>query len=270
MPITGHTRVFGILAHPVRHVRTPQALNALFSARDYDGVLVPVDVEGDAGLDNALAALRAFRNWGGAIVTVPHKTAAMALCDRISERAAIAGAVNVIRREADGSLSGELLDGVGFVRGLRESGHQLAGKRAFLAGAGGAASAIAFALAEAGIAHLTVVNRTRDKSAALASRLHERFPALGLAVEGTPAGHDLVVNGTSLGLRESDALPVDPAFLCAPMLVAEVVMMPEHTALLQAARSRGCAIQPGKAMLDGQLIELFDFLTAPDPSLKII
>lgn len=261
MPISGHSRIFAIVARPVHHVRTPQALNALFKARGYDGILVPIDVAPDEGLAAAMAALRSFGNWGGFVVTVPHKTAAASLCDRLAPRAEAAGAVNVIRREPDGSLTGDLLDGVGFVRGLREAGFDPGGKRVFLAGAGGAASAIAFALAEAGVSGLTVVNRSPAKAAELAARLRRRFPAVPIDVEGTPAGHDIVVNGTSLGLGSDDPLPLDPQFLEPGMLVAEVIMSPEETGLLRAARDRGCLVHPGRAMLEGQITEIFDFLT---------
>ncbi|SBW16337.1 shikimate dehydrogenase [Brucella sp. 10RB9215] len=260
MTVTGHTRVFAIIADPVHHVRTPQALNALFTARGYDGIVVPAAVPA-SGLKHAAAALRAFGNWGGFIVTVPHKTEMPAFCDRLTPRAQAAGAVNVIRREADGSLTGELLDGVGFVRGLANAGHDAKGRSVYLAGAGGAASAIAFALAEAGVARLTVVNRSSEKAGQLVARLKEHFPAGMFVSQGTPAGHDIIVNGTSLGLKEGDALPVDPQYLRPEMLVAEVIMSPEATPLLQIAKDSGCFIHPGKAMLDGQLTEMFDFFT---------
>lgn len=262
MLITGRTRVFAILAQPVHHVRTPQALHDLFRTHGFDGVVVPVEVGPEEGLATAVAALRAFGNWGGAVVTVPHKAMIAPLCDRLGPRAAAAGAVNVVRRERDGSLTGDLLDGIGFVRGLRDSGVDPVGKKVYLAGAGGAASAIAFALAEAQVSRLTIVNRSRGKSGELIARLRDRFPSVSYAAEGTPAGHDIVVNGTSLGLRDNDPLPVDPEHLDPTMVVAEVIMAPEETALLRAARARGCALVSGKAMLEGQLGEMYGFLTA--------
>lgn len=262
MVISGHTRIFSILAQPVHHVRTPQALNALFEERSYDGVIVPIEVGPGDDLRKALDALRAFGNWGGTVVTVPHKTTVAPLCDRLTDRACAAGAVNVVRREQDGSLTGELLDGIGFVRGLRDGGFDPAGKKVFLAGAGGAASAIAFALAEAGASRMTIVNRSRDKVEELVLRLRVQFPSAVFETDGTPAGHDLVVNGTSLGLREDDALPIAPQFLEREMLVAEVIMSPEETSLLKAAERQGCSILPGRAMLEGQLVEIYDFLTA--------
>ncbi|RUM96025.1 shikimate dehydrogenase [Pseudaminobacter arsenicus] len=260
--ISGKTRVCAILADPVGHVRTPQALNALFERHAIDAVMVPFEVA-PVDLVRTVDGLRAVRNLAGVVVTVPHKSAISALCDRVSDRARLAGAVNVIRREADGRLSGDLLDGEGFAAGLELAGAQLAGKRVFLAGAGGGASAIAFAAAERGVVHLTISNRSRDKANALAARLASGFPKLGLATEGGPENHDIAVNATSLGLKGNDPLPFDPDRLSPGTLVAEVVMQPEVTPLLLSAAERGLPTHPGKWMLEAQLSEILRFLV-PD------
>lgn len=258
--ISGRTRIFAIIADPVAHVRTPQALNTLFAQQGQDAVIVPLQIAA-ADLKTGISGLRTMRNLGGLVVTVPHKSAMAALCDRLSERARLAGAVNVVRRETDGALAGDLLDGEGFAAGLEHAGVSLAGSSAFLAGAGGAASAIAFALAERGIARLTIANRSQDRAEALARRLAPLFSGLAISTEAGPEDHDIAINATSLGLKDGDPLPFDPARLPAGALVAEVVMQPDITPLLEAARERGLAIQPGKRMLDGQLDAICDFLT---------
>ncbi|OYZ82216.1 MAG: shikimate dehydrogenase, partial [Rhizobiales bacterium 24-66-13] len=148
--ITGYTRLFGILADPIQQVKTPQALNALMARVGYDGVLVPLHARAE-DLAAVVGGLKLLRNLGGLIVTVPHKTAMVDLCDEVSESARLIGAVNTIRRATDGRLVGEMLDGHGFVAGLRQNGIEPEGRSAYLAGAGGAANAIAFALAQAGI-----------------------------------------------------------------------------------------------------------------------
>ena len=252
-PITGHTRLFAILADPVAHVRTPQAINAHFARVGFDGVLVPMHVAAE-DLPGVVAAMRHVRNFGGFIVTVPHKTAIAALVDELPADARAIGAINAVRREADGRLVGAMLDGVGFVEGLRRHGHEPRGKSVYLAGAGGAANAIAFALAQAGVTRLSVANRTRAKSDDLAARLKTLHPALPIdTAPASPAGHDIVVNATSLGLREGDALPLDAAALTPDQLVAEIIMQPEVTPLLAAARARGCRTHPGHPMLLAQI-----------------
>ncbi len=265
--ITGHTRLFAIVADPVGHVRTPQVFNARFAARATDAVMVPVHVDA-AGLPAAFDAFRAMKNLGGIIVTVPHKTGAVALCDAVGETGRAVGAVNTIRREPDGRLVGDMFDGEGFVAGLRAQGVEPAGRDVCLLGAGGAANAIAFSLARAGAARITIANRTARKAEDLAARLRGRFPGLAAAaIPGAPgatdpAGHDLVVNATSLGLRAEDPLPLDAARLEPAMTVAEIIMKPERTPLLLAAERRGCRVHLGRHMLDCQVELMARFMGA--------
>jgi shikimate dehydrogenase len=257
--ITGHTRVWGILADPIHQVKTPQGLNALMRARGVDGVMVPVHVAAP-DLPAVIEGLRRQRNFQGFIATVPHKTAMLDLCDAVTPAARMIGAVNAVRLE-DGRLSGTMLDGAGFVGGLRAGGIEPAGMRVYLAGAGGAANAIAFALAEAGVARLTLANRTRAKAEALRDRVAAAYPALDLAVgDAEPAGQDLLVNATSLGLAEGDALPFSVDRIGPGQIVAEIIMQPEVTPLLAAAAARGCRTHPGRPMLASQLNLMADFL----------
>ncbi|WDM61610.1 shikimate dehydrogenase [Pseudomonas sp. NEEL19] len=251
--ITGRTRIFGIIADPIQQVKTPEEMNALMAACGEDRVLVPLHVN-EAFLDNAVGGLRSIHNLDGFIVTVPHKTAMVAHCDSLSVAAQMVGAVNVVRREADGSLHGDILDGVGFVAGLRRSGIEAMGMSVYLCGAGGAAQAIAFALAEAGVSRITIANRTRAKAEELIGRLASTFADLSLGVGSTdPSGHELVVNATSMGLRESDDYPCDVTRLSPDQVVAEIIMQPERTRLIEAASAKGCRIHLGRPMLQCQI-----------------
>ena len=261
--ITGHTRVIVILAHPVGHIRTPAAMNAHFAATGQDAVIVPMHVLPD-DLPAVVDGLRRLRNLGGIIVTVPHKETIAALCDDLTRQARLVGAVNAIRRQPDGRLLGGQFDGEGFVAGLRAAGHAVAGRRIWMAGAGGAAAGVGFALLRHGAASLGVHNRGLARAEALVGRLRHAFPGRDIATIGPdPAGFDIVVNATSLGLGAEDALPVDPALLRPAMLAAEVVMQPEVTRFLAAATALGCATHPGLPMLLEQVPILADFVTAP-------
>lgn len=258
--ITGSTTLCAILADPIYHVRLPQAFNALMRQWEKDVLLVPVHVVPD-NLGAVVNGLRRTENLAGCAVTVPHKTTVLGLCDELSIRAQAIGAVNVVRREADGRLAGDNLDGIGFVEGLRQSGIEPSGMHAFVAGAGGAANAIAFGLAEAGIGSLAIWNRTRSKSEDLRERLLRLYPELSIEVAGNdPTGAELVVNATSLGLRDGDPLPLDVEKLQPSQIVAEIIMKPILTPLLVAAESRGCRICLGAPMLDAQLALMADFM----------
>ena len=253
--ITGHTRLFGILADPIAHVKTPQVMAEVFARHGVDGVLVPMHVAPD-GLRQALDGLRMMRNFGGFIATVPHKPAMLGLCDAVEGDAARIGAVNCVRRDDDGRMIGAMLDGIGFVAGLRQAGIDPGGARVLLAGAGGAASAIAFALAEAGAGALTILNRTAAKAEDLAARVAQAYPSCAAEGRGDAAdvgGYDIVVNATSRGLRAGDPLPLPVEALHAGQVVAEAIMDPEETPLLAAAAARGARCHPGLPMLRCQI-----------------
>lgn len=251
--ITGHTKLYGIVANPIAHVKTPEEMNNHFASVGYDGVLVPFHVLPE-NLAQFMDMLRGLQNFGGLIVTVPHKTDVLALCDGTVGDAAAIGAVNTIRRDPDGRLIGAMLDGKGFVSGLEVNGIDVAGMDACLLGAGGAGAAIAFALAEAGVANLTIVNRSQDKARDLAERVMAKYPSVRVA-PGAPetARRDLIVNATSLGLRAGDALPLSDLAFHGKQIVAEAIMEPEVTPLLAAAREAGARIHFGRPMLRQQI-----------------
>ncbi|WP_236235855.1 shikimate dehydrogenase family protein [Pseudomonas faucium] len=260
MPITGTTRVVVHLTYPAKHLRTPSLFNPLLERLGHDGVLVPWEVA-PANLACAWQGLRGIENLAGVIVTVPHKLEVAHLCDELQGTAQLLNVCNVARRLPDGRFSGRMFDGEGFVRGLENQGHGLAGKRVLLLGAGGAATGIAHALLAEPLAQLVISNRSAAKAEALASQLRSLVP--GRQVAAGPAdgrGFDVVINATALGLKAGDPLPLPVETLAPGTLVAEVVMNPDLTALLEAAQARGCQIHKGVHMLTGQVQLQADFL----------
>lgn len=257
--ITGHTKLYAIIGDPVTHVRTPEVFNVYFAKHDIDAVCVPICIpEGEIGA--GLAGLKAMTNFDGFIVTSPHKASVAEALGRLEGHSSLIKAVNTVRRDPDGELAGTLLDGLGFVAGLKRYGHEVVGKNVFLQGAGGAASAISFALADSGIDKLTICNRTPSRAEDLLARIQTSFPKIEVAVgTNSPAGFDMVVNATPVGLEEDDPLPFDVSGLDEHTLAAEVLMKPETTAMLHAAASQGCPIHQGKHMLDNQLDLMMEF-----------
>jgi shikimate dehydrogenase len=258
--ITGTTRLYAIIGDPITHVRTPMAFNDYFLAHHIDAVCLPVQI-GGGDLPRGWAGLKSMANLDGFIVTAPHKAEAAGLCEKLEGEGLHAKVVNVVRREPDGSFTGNLLDGRGFVSGLIKQGHQVKGRRFYLAGAGGAATALAFALADTGAAALTVHNRTRSRAEKLATDVGAAFPGVDVRV-GTAnvGGHDVVVNATALGLKPDDGHSFDLASADPSALIAEVVMKPDMTPLLIAAEKRGHAIHFGIHMLNSQLDLMMQFL----------
>lgn len=262
MNITGKARLYAIVGDPIAHVRVPAVFNARFAERDTDAACVPLHVTA-AGLVAAIGGLRALQNLDGFVVTAPHKHTTADLCDEVIGEGRLVGAVNAVRRTAEGRLVGDLFDGQGFVAGLRAAGHSPQGRRAFVAGAGGAAAAVSFALARAGVAAVTIHNRTAPRAEALARKLRAAYPSCDVRTGAAdPAGHDLAVNATSVGLEPGDPLPFQVSGLERTTVVAEVLMKPEKTPLLVAAERHGCPIHLGRHMLDSQVDLMFAFFAA--------
>jgi len=260
--ITGTTAVFGIVADPTDHVRAPMVFNPRFAAHGRDAVMVPCHVTPE-DLPAFMAGLRAQRNFYGPAVTIPHKMAIMALCDEIGEQGRLVGAVNTIRIDADRRVHGENFDGQGFVAGLRAEGFEVTGKAVFQTGAGGAGRAIAFGVAAAGAARLTIHNRTRAKAEELAAAVTAAYPACRAeAVDGPAGDTEVAVNTTSLGLHAGDPLPIDLAALAPAAVVAEIIMIPEETDLLVAARAAGHPVHYCRHMLDHQIRLIADYIGA--------
>lgn len=277
MTIDGRTRVIVHLAHPAAHLRTPTLFNARCRERHVDAVLVPWNVM-PCDLAATFAALKAARSVAGAIVTIPHKETAATHCDGLEGVAAELGVTNVVRRDVDGRMVGRLYDGLGFVAGLRRHDYEPAGRRTLLLGAGGAATALAQALIEAGVAELVIANRNAARAEALAARLRRLAPRAKISTGAADAtDFDLIVNGTSVGLDGDPSTPIDITTIAAGSMVADIVMKPAMTPLLVGALTRGAQIHQGEHMLAAQVDLFIDFLLydagavqdAPRPALRI-
>jgi len=259
MNITGTTRVFYILGDPVAQVRAPEVYNHLFRNHGIDAVLVPMKLPA-AALAGFLQHGMAAENIGGFWATIPHKSALAQLLNPTDPVAAIAGAVNAVRRLPDGRLEAALFDGIGFVKGLDHFGIPVAGKRVLVVGAGGGGHAVAAALAQRGPATLAVHNRTRPRAESLVQRLRPLVGSAAVVAAGNdPGGFDLVVNCTSQGLKAEDPLPFDPARVDAGAAVVDIIMTREPTPLLRAARARGLRAEAGFEMLVQQVPEYLRF-----------
>lgn len=237
--LTGATRLNIIVGDPIAQVKSPGGVTKAFADRGYDGILVPVQID-SAHLGAFLSAATEVRNLDGIIVTVPHKFACFEFCASATERSRLLGSVNIMRRRPEGGWHGDIVDGLGFVGAVRANGGEPAGKRALQVGAGGAGSAIAMALVEAGVRSLAI----HDTDASRRDQLIAKLKTLGRAeiVAGTadPSGFELVANATPLGMRSGDPYPVDVAKLDASTFVGCVVTSPAVSPLVEAARRLGC------------------------------
>jgi shikimate dehydrogenase len=161
-------------------------------------------------------------------------------------------------------LYGDMFDGEGFVRGVQRKGFKVADQRALVVGAGGVGSAIVASLAAHGVGEIALYDIDVAGCEALAGRIRANFPQVKVSMgSNDPAGFDLVVNATPLGMKAGDPLPVDVNRLDARTFVGEVVMAQEVTTFLAAARARGCRTQVGTDMLYEQIPAYLEFFDLP-------
>lgn len=266
--INGHTVVIAHLGVPTDSFKAPMIYNPWFEHHGLNAVVVPMGCEAE-DYPAFLPLLFKLRNIGGALITMPHKVTTVDLLDEASVTVQICGACNAVRRDGDGRLVGEMFDGEGFVRGVLRKGRKVEGASVLVVGAGGVGSAIAASLAAAGAGRISIFDVNARAAADLGSRLSRHYPDRAINVgSNDPAGFDIVVNATPLGMNAGDPLPLDPARIDPTAFVGEVVMQVQETPLLIAARAKGCQTQIGTDMLFEQIpayLEFFGFpSTTPD------
>lgn len=267
----------GCFGFPVAENPTQAMIEPAYQAMGLDWRYLTLEVKPE----NLAAAVAGARAYGlkGFNCTIPHKIEVIPHLDGLGESAELMGAVNCVVNR-DGQLIGENTDGKGFVSSLREITDP-AGKTCVIFGAGGAARAISVELALAGCTHVTIVNRSAERGADLVNLLNGKVAA---ACQGEfmadlatwdqdyliPAGTDIVINATSIGLYpHTDArLALDLDTLSADMVVADVIPNPPQTHLVKDARARGCRVIDGLGMLVAQGVIGIEYWAdqSPDPA----
>ena len=268
--INGNTELIAHIGYPTHAFKAPMIYNPYF---DHIGVNVRVMPMGCQSADYPafLRAVFTLTNIRGALITMPHKVTTLSLLDRVTPTVEVAGSCNAVRRGADGLLEGDMFDGEGFVRGVLRKGLRLDGARALVVGTGGVGSAIAASLAASGIGAISLYDMHTASCEGLAGRLKQHYPALDVRTgSNDPAGHDLVVNATPMGMNEGDALPMDISRLAPTTFVGEVVMRTEMTAFLTAAQARGCPVQVGSDMLFEQIPAYLEFFGFPTTTAEVL
>jgi len=261
--LSGETVLYPIIGDPIVNVKSPQSLTASFEARGHNGFCVPMQVA-DRDLDVVVRGLQRVPNVRGVLITMPHKNTMFAHCSTTSEISRLLNVVSVVRRNADGSWHGDMLDGLAFVMAQKNAGAKLEQARVLQVGAGGAGRAIAIALLDAGVRELVLsdVNESRlDESVQLLSGLSHRCVVSG---PPNPTGFDIVVNATPMGMSTNDPLPVPAQLLTSSMFVGDVVAGLGLTPLLQAAQAAGCKTASGVQMVEAGMNLMSDFFLAND------
>ncbi|MCA6117475.1 shikimate dehydrogenase [Bradyrhizobium sp. WSM 1738] len=236
---TGASRVVFIFAHPAGHVGAPRHYTPYFQGNGLDWHMVPLDVAPE-NLSETIRTLAKSPSVAGFNLTMPHKPAAFELCDAVGPAAEFEGVVNTIRIEAGGRLVGESFDGGGFLNAAREARIFDPNRRCVVIGAGGAGRAICHALAAAGLKRLRILNEAPGPVEMLAAKLRSRFADLDISLDEKFDDAGLVVNATSLGLHETDALPTNPARLLARRILSAASQSSPVSESTSALRVTNC------------------------------
>ncbi len=271
------TKKIGLIGWPISHSLSPAMHNAAFAALglDYHYSLLPTKS------DELEALLTNFRANGfvGGNITMPHKQVIMDHLDEISNDARTIGAVNTIHVR-DGKMIGHNTDHIGFLNALIQVGNNPKGMRVVMLGAGGAARAAIFALAGAGAAQITVINRTVPRGEKLTDEMARVFPECRLTFQplGTetlqtvPNDVDLVVNATSVGMEPQSGLSVWPDEIPIPTnaIYYDVIYKPAQTYFLQRAKAAGRPTLNGVGMIVLQGVVGFKIWTGQEPPVEIM
>ncbi|MFT8478318.1 shikimate dehydrogenase [Gluconobacter oxydans] len=244
----------GSFSTPCDDNPTVAMIEAAYRHHDIDARYINCDVKAD-GLKDAVAGARAME-WVGFNCSLPHKVAVIEHLDELAESARIIGAVNCVSIR-DGRLIGGNTDGKGFLASLKQVADP-SGKKVLLLGAGGAARAIAVELGLASAAHIRVMNRDPKKAETIAALVQDNTSAKAdvQAWDGeasVPEDVDILINATSIGLGDADAMPpLKGETLRKGLIVADVIPNPPRTRLLREAEGRGCTVLDGLGMLVNQ------------------
>lgn len=274
MIVSGRTQVCGVIGDPITHTLSPTIHNAAFNHLKLDFTYLAFKVKA-VDLEYAIHGMRGL-GLRGLNVTMPHKIAVTRYLDEADSTVKFLCSANTLLND-DGKLSGFNTDGVGALQALRENGANPAGKTVLLLGAGGAAKAIAYSLAQEAEV-LCILNRGPEKAAVLADTLNRVFKKQVVGnilspstIKANLQNADVLINATSVGMHPSaNTSLVAPHLLKPELTVMDVVYNPVETKLLKDARKAGAKVVSGVEMLLHQGAASFKIWTGHEAPIEVM
>jgi shikimate dehydrogenase len=271
MNISGHTRPFAVLGHPIGHTLSPVMHNAAFEALGWDAIYLAFDVKPDR-LMNVLSAMRSM-GFGGVNLTIPHKEIAFRGLEHLDESAQLLGAVNTVQFAEDGRMVGHNTDGFGFMRALEEAfGRGVEGDTVFVLGSGGAGRAVALMSAQCGARSVILSDLDVGRCQRVAEEIRLRFPnvearvAMGEHEQRAFAREaDLVVHATPVGMKENEESLLKPDSFRPGQRAFDLIYHVACTVFMRAAKQGGAETANGLGMLLHQGARAFQIWTGVAP-----
>ena len=274
MNISGHTKPFAVLGHPIGHTLSPIMHNSSIAALELDAIYLALDAP-PAQLMSILHSMRDM-NFGGVNLTVPLKEVAFRGVDQLDASAQISGSVNTIEFLDNGELRGHSTDGYGFVTALKESfDADLTGLAVFVLGSGGAGRAVAITCAEAGAANVVVSDIDAERAAKVVEEIQELFPKVVVSSSGTEVtdwrsaagAADLIIQATPIGMKPEDTPLLSQDAFREGQLVFDLIYMYPETGIMKEAIAAGAKAANGLGMLLHQGARSFEIWTGVKPNI---
>jgi len=257
--VSGATRVFGIVGHPIEQVRSPEMFTTELQRRGHDAILIPVHVLPE-DFDQVLPNIMKINNLGGLLFTIPYKIAGASLADELGPQASIVGAINALSRRRGGGWKGEIFDGLGCVQGFLSRGIAFRGRSVMLIGAGGAGTAIGVAIAHEKPSRMRLFDTDLARAESLANKIGGLDPDVSVEIcEPDLEGCDLLLNASPVGMLDDTRMPISVDKFRPGLVVFDAIVKPEMTPLLALAKRSGCVVVLGTEMMRGQISKVVDF-----------
>jgi len=261
MEITGKTKFYGIVGHPIENVKSPELFNQHFIKNGIDAAMMPLDVEYD-DIKSFWHGISRIKNLEGLIVTMPHKKTLVPFLDTLSQNAKITRSVNVVKK-INGKWTGEMFDGMGCVRALQTHGVAIKNKKIGLIGVGGAGEAVMVALAFAGCSEILISDLDPSKIDGALTQMHRNFPDVRVS-HSNDNFHDvdIFINCTAIGMNDGDDTLINVNYLPSRAVVFDVIT--KETQLITKAKLIGLKAFNGISMHREQAKLAISYLNLPE------
>ncbi len=271
--LSGHTKPYAVLGHPIGHTLSPVMHNASIEALGIDAIYLAFDVAPDQ-LMSVLPAMGSM-GFGGVNLTIPLKEVAFRGLKQLDESARLLGAVNTVQFTKDGGMIGHNTDGYGFLKAMEEAfGEPLSGASVFVLGCGGAGRAVALMAAGGKVSRIALADVDQSKLDAVAGEVNKLYPNVNVTKIAEPSDQiaacraaDIVIQATPVGMKQTDTALLGPEAFRAGQCAFDLIYMYPETVFMKQAQQGGARTANGLGMLLHQGARAFSIWSGSEPDI---